>query len=197
MEQCLNCFLKTFTFFPITCRNINLFYVQSIANWMKRRAARLFVLPSYQSLTFRLSAILLHVVNGEDRIRRRWYTRRELYLIHIILLFPFYFQKFISSIVPNLGTTKDKNISQKIILRSNTSTRDFSILLHFDLSGFLFRNLIFDVSIHHSYVSLEWSLFFFFLLRIKNQWKAKPNLTVTWRIKIRGNFPTDLEISKI
>lgn len=98
MEQCLNCFLKTFTFFPITCRNINLFYVQSIANWMKRRTARLFVLPSYQSLTFRLSAILLHVVNGEDRIRRRWYTRRELYLIHIILLFPFYFQKFISSI---------------------------------------------------------------------------------------------------
>lgn len=60
IEQCLNYVLRTLMFFAITCRNINLFYVQSIANWMKRRAARLFILPSYQSLTFRLSAILLH-----------------------------------------------------------------------------------------------------------------------------------------
>lgn len=138
-----------------------------------------------------------YCTNGEDRIRRRWgisSTRTILHIHPFFLLFSkIYFFHFFN--IQNLGIAKDKNIPQKFMFRSNTLTRDFSILLHFDLSGFLFRNLIFDVSIHHSLRITEWSFFFFFF---KNQesMESETEIVIS-RIKIRGNFPTDFEISKI
>lgn len=82
-------------------------------------------------------------------------------ILHIHpLLSSFYFQKFISSI-----SLIYKCILEYPRIKNYTSTRNFSILLHFDLSGFSFRNLIMSPSIIHTY--RRTIILFFFFLKIK------------------------------
>lgn len=108
-------------------------------------------------------------------------------ILHIHpLLSSFYFQKFISSI-----SLIYKCILEYPRIKNYTSTRDFSILLHFDLSGFSFRNLIFDPSFTRI---AERSFFFFSFLRIKNQ--SEESEIEFRELKFVGTFLTTWKFRK-